>query len=515
MGQPPLDLSPVADAEERVQALSDALGAQRLPGGTLRVRGAGDVTRLPGYEAGDWWVQDAAAALPARLLGPVAGKRVLEIGAAPGGKTAQLAAAGARVTAVDRSAPRLTRLRENLARLGLEAEIVEADALDWRPQAPADAVLLDVPCTATGTIRRHPDIPHGRSLPTWPDSPNRRAGCWRAPPGWWRPAGSWSMRAARCSPKSASAKWTHSSRRRRNSRVCRCARARWRVSASPSRRPAISAHCPAIGRNGAGWTASTPRACGTLAKLVPDPAMQQELRIAASVLAADFSCLGEEVRAISDAGADWLHVDVMDGHFVPNLTIGAGVVAALRPHSGRPFDVHLMVTPPDPFIEPFAEAGADCITVHAEAGAHLHRTLQRIKGMGKRAGVALNPATPARTVEPVLDDIDLVLVMSVNPGFGGQRFIPSQIGKIEALRALIDASGRTVDLSVDGGIDERTAGLASGAGADVLVAGSASFAGGRADYPGNIARLREAGEAGRTASLGTRARPRAIGASVS
>ena len=162
MGQPPLDLSPVADAEERVQALSDALGAQRLPGGTLRVRGAGDVTRLPGYEAGDWWVQDAAAALPARLLGPVAGKRVLEIGAAPGGKTAQLAAAGARVVAVDRSAPRLTRLRENLERLGLEAEIVEADALDWRPQAPADAVLLDVPCTATGTIRRHPDIPHGR-----------------------------------------------------------------------------------------------------------------------------------------------------------------------------------------------------------------------------------------------------------------------------------------------------------------------------------------------------------------
>ena len=253
-----------------------------------------------------------------------------------------------------------------------------------------------------------------------------------------------------------------------------------------------------------------PHACDTMPKLVPDPAMQQELRIAASVLAADFSCLGEEVRAICDAGADWLHVDVMDGHFVPNLTIGAGVVAALRPHGALPFDVHLMVSPPDPFIEPFAEAGADSITVHAEAGAHLHRTLQRVKSTGKRAGVALNPATPIHVVEPVLGDVDLVLVMSVNPGFGGQRFIRSQIGKIEALRALIDAGGRTVDLSVDGGIDERTAGLAAGAGADVLVAGSASFTGSRADYPGNIARLRAAAEAGRAASLGARTGPRAI-----
>ena len=252
-----------------------------------------------------------------------------------------------------------------------------------------------------------------------------------------------------------------------------------------------------------------------MAKLVPDPAMQQTLRIAPSVLAADFSRLGEEVRAIADAGADWLHIDVMDGHFVPNLSIGAGVVAALRPHGVLPFDVHLMVGPVDPFIEPFAEAGADCITVHAEAGPHLHRTLRRIAATGKRAGVALNPATPAHAVEPVLGDIDLVLVMSVDPGFGGQRFIPSQLAKLRALRALIDDSGRAVDLAVDGGIDEHTAGPASGAGADVLVAGSAAFAGERADYPGNIARLRAAAEAGRPASLGGRAGPRAAAASAS
>ena len=252
-----------------------------------------------------------------------------------------------------------------------------------------------------------------------------------------------------------------------------------------------------------------------MTKLVPDPAMHQELRIAASVLAADFSRLGEEVRAIADAGADWLHVDVMDGHFVPNLTIGAGVVAALRPHGALPFDVHLMVSPVDPYIEPFAEAGADSITVHAEAGPHLHRTLQRIRGAGKRAGVALNPATPAHAVEPVLGDVDLVLVMSVNPGFGGQRFIPSQLDKIGAVRALIDSGGRSVDLAVDGGIDERTAGLAAAAGANVLVAGSASFAGDRSAYPGNIARLRAAAEAGATGSLGSRTGPRAVGAQAS
>ncbi len=233
--------------------------------------------------------------------------------------------------------------------------------------------------------------------------------------------------------------------------------------------------------------------------------MQQKLRVAASVLAADFSRLGDEVRAISDAGADMIHVDVMDGHFVPNLTIGADVVAALRPHSSLPFDVHLMIRPVDPFIDAFAEAGADGITVHAEAGAHLHRTLQRIKAAGKRAGVALNPATPVHAIEPVLGEVDLVLVMTVNPGFGGQKFISSQLGKIRELRMLIDGYGRAVDLEVDGGITESTAGRAADAGADVLVAGSASFDGSRADYAGNIARLKAAAEKGRAASLGARA----------
>ena len=198
----------------------------------------------------------------------------------------------------------------------------------------------------------------------------------------------------------------------------------------------------------------------------------------------------------------------MDGHFVPNLTVGAGVVAALRPHDALPFDVHLMVSPVDPLIEPFAEAGADSITVHAEAGAHLHRTLsahQALRQTGR--GRASTRRRPPDAVEPVLDEIDLVLAMTVNPGFGGQKFIESQLGKIAALRALIDASGRAIDLSVDGGIDESTAGLAAGAGADVLVAGSASFAGSRAEYPGNIARLRAAAEAGRSAALGERSGP--------
>ena len=223
--------------------------------------------------------------------------------------------------------------------------------------------------------------------------------------------------------------------------------------------------------------------------------MRQPIRIAPSILSADFARLGEEARAITAAGADYLHIDVMDGHFVPNLTIGPAVVKALRPHSALPFDVHLMISPVDPYLEDFAEAGADILTVHPEAGPHLHRTLQHIKSLGKRAGVALNPATPVAHIEYVLDMVDLVLVMSVNPGFGGQSFIASQLAKIARVRRLIDASGRLIDLEVDGGINPTTAAEARAAGADVLVAGTASFAGGAARYAANIQALRAAGSA--------------------
>jgi ribulose-phosphate 3-epimerase len=218
--------------------------------------------------------------------------------------------------------------------------------------------------------------------------------------------------------------------------------------------------------------------------------MQQQVRVAPSILAADFARLGEELRAVTAAGADFIHIDVMDGHFVPNLTIGPGVVKALRAHSRLPFDVHLMIAPVDPFVPDFAAAGADIITVHPEAGPHLHRTLQLIKALGKKAGVSLNPGTPVEAIDPVLDFVDLVLVMSVNPGFGGQSFIASQLDKIRALRRRIDARGRIIDLEVDGGITPETAHAAIAAGADVLVAGTATFAGGPQAYAANIKRLR-------------------------
>jgi len=219
------------------------------------------------------------------------------------------------------------------------------------------------------------------------------------------------------------------------------------------------------------------------------------IRIAPSILSANFAALGDDIRKVEEGGAHLLHIDVMDGHFVPNITIGPDVVKALRSHTSKPFDVHLMIAPVDPYLEAFAKAGADIISIHAEAGPHLHRSLQTIRKLGKKAGIVLNPSTHEGSIEPVIDDVDLILLMTVNPGFGGQAFIPSVCNKLRRIKEMV--GNRDIDIEIDGGVTPETAPLVAEAGANVLVAGSATFKGGPAAYAANMAAIREAAEGAR------------------